>query len=587
TATFLIRMEDVTERFKGKTEDERDALLIELKKEYGEGNEYKIAVEDFFQGNQKVIFVYEIFKDIRLVGAPPSSVGKFGGDTDNWMWPRHTGDFSLFRVYMSKDGKPAEYSKENVPYHPRKYLSVSTAGIKKNDFAMVMGYPGRTERYMSSYGVEMTYSQSNPSRIKIREKRLALMKEDMDADRNVRIQYASKYARVSNYYKYFIGQNQGFKRLNIIRDKQIEEDSFYVWTQTLDSIRKEEYEDVLNSYAGIYTDYKKINLPNIYKEEAALSGTEILSFAYKSNKLYTLLKENQDTDAAKAALLAYSETYFKDYNKKTDQKIFAALLSMYYADIDPALHPSIFRTVEKKYKKDFNKYAAAVFSKSMFANKALFDAFIILPTAAALQKDPGFICMISILNDNNTLLGPALNDVQTRLKSANTTYLKGILEMHQSEILYPDANFTMRLTYGTVQDYYPRDAVYYNYYTTLEGVIEKADSTNDEFIVPKKLEQLYADKSYGDYADKDGKLPVCFITTNDITGGNSGSPVLNASGELIGVAFDGNWEAMSGNVIYEPALQRCICVDIRYVLFMIDAYAGAGHLVKEMTVVKE
>ena len=596
TVSFLIRMEDVTDKVMGSLEpgmkpearEEKIELISnELSKKAEEGTSYNAEVKSFFEGNEYYLFVYETFTDIRLVGAPPSSVGKFGGDTDNWMWPRHTGDFSLFRVYTGPDGKPAEYSKENIPYKPKHHLPVSLKGVEKNDYAMVMGYPGGTERYMSSEGVRMTEEESNPVKVKIREKRLALMKEDMNADPVVRIKYASKYAQVSNYYKYFIGQNQGLKRLKVVERKKEEEQKFQDWVEA-EADRKNMYGNVLADFDKIYADYRKVNKPYIYLEEAAF-GIESILFSYKANSFYGALKTGvtgADLDKAKAAMKIKADDFFKDYNAATDKKIFAALLSMYYKDVNPALHPGIFKEVEKKYKGDFNKYAEDVYKKSIFVSKEKFDKFLAAPSVSVIEKDPVFKTMKSILSDFRLNLGLFYGDVQDRLTKNNNLYLNGILQMKKSSKLYPDANFTMRLTYGTVQDYYPADAVYYNYYTTLSGIMEKEDSTNEEFVVPKKLKDLYLKKDYGKYADKKGYLPVCFITTNDITGGNSGSPVINGSGHLIGTAFDGNWEAMSGDIIYETKLQRCISTDIRYILFMIDKYAGAGHLINEMTLIE-
>jgi hypothetical protein len=596
TVTFLVRMEDVTSKVMGalapemSPEGREEAIeksISFIEKEAVGTTHYNAEVKSFFEGNEYYLFVYETFLDIRLVGAPPSSVGKFGGDTDNWMWPRHTGDFSMFRIYTDSTGKPAEYAKGNIPYKPKHHLPVSLKGIEKNDFAMVMGYPGGTERYMSAEGVNMTLEQSNPTRIKLREKRLAIMKEDMDANPEVRIKYASKYASISNYYKYFIGQNQGLKKLKVVARKREQEQKFQQWVDA-DPERKGMYGTVIKDFETIHKDYRKINKPYIYLEEAAFA-TEILMMVYKTNSFYKLLSAKvtgKDLEVAKADLKAKTDEYFKDYNAATDKKVFAALLSMYYNDIPKVLHPSVFKMVEKKYKGDFNKYAEDVFAKSIFASKTKMDAFLLKPDAKTLEKDPAYKAMNSILGDFRSSIGPFFGDVRNRLDKANNLYLQGVLEMRQGQKLYPDANFTMRLTYGSVQDCIPGDAIYYNYYTTLDGIIMKEDSTNEEFIVPKKLKDLYNKKDYGRYADKKGYMPVCFITNNDITGGNSGSPVINGQGHLIGTAFDGNWEAMSGDIIFEPTLQRCISVDIRYVLFMIDKFAGAGHLVNEMTLVE-
>jgi len=596
TVTFLVRMEDVTSKVlniltPGMTpearEDSIESVISRIEKETKGDTHYTVEIKSFFEGNEYYLFVYEVFQDVRLVGAPPSSVGKFGGDTDNWMWPRHTGDFSIFRIYTAPDGKPAPYAKENIPYKPKHHLPVSLKGVEKNDFAMVMGYPGGTDRYMSSEAVSMALEQSNPTRIKLREKRLALMKEDMDASPDIRIKYASKYATISNYYKYFIGQNQGLRRLKVVGRKKEEEQKFQQWVDA-EPERKGMYGNVLKDFETIHKDYRKVNKPYIYLEEGAF-GTEILLMVYQSNSYFNALKAfpaGPKLDSATAVMKAKAAEYFKDYNPSTDQKVFAALLAMYYNDVPKPLHPTIFATVEKKYKGDFNKYADDVFAKSIFASKERMNAFLAKPSVKVWEKDPAYVAYKSILGDFRSTIGPFYGNVRSRLDKANNLYLQGILEMRQGQKLYPDANFTMRLTYGSVQDCVPGDAIYYNYYTTMEGIMQKEDSTNEEFIVPKKLKELYYKKDFGRYADKKGYMPVCFITNNDITGGNSGSPVINGKGQLIGTAFDGNWEAMSGDIIFEPKLQRCISVDIRYILFMIDKYAGAGHLVNEMTLVE-
>jgi hypothetical protein len=593
SVSFLVRMEDVTAKVLGNmpagsvSEDKVEEMIKSLEAEATSGNHYNAEVKSVFEGNEYYLFVYETFTDIRLVGAPPSSVGKFGGDTDNWMWPRHTGDFSMFRIYTAPDGKPADYAKENIPLKAKYYLPISLKGVHKNDYSMVLGYPGGTERYMPSAGVEMTYEQSNPLKVKIRENILKIMKEDMDASPEIKIKYAAKYAHISNYYKYFIGQNQGLRNLDVIGKKQKQEEEFTAWVNA-DPKRKSDYGNIISDYDKIYAFYEKFNPDYVFLEEI-LQQTEILLFAYKLDKFNDVLKSKPTPDDLKAATDGAKkivDEHFKDYNAPTDKKIFASALKMYYDDIDKEFHPGVFAQVDKKYKGDFNKFAEDVFKRSILASKTKMDAFLDKPDPKILDKDLGFMTMTSILNDFRQKVGPYLGSILGKLESTNSLYLKAIMEMKKDQKLYPDANFTMRLTYGTVQDYYPRDAVYYNYFTTLKGVMEKEDSTNEEFIVPAKLKALYKNKDFGRYADSSGKMPVCFISNNDITGGNSGSPVIDGEGHLIGIAFDGNWEAMSGDIVYEPTLQRCISVDIRYVLFMIDKYAGAGHLIQEMTLVE-
>ncbi|HSZ25426.1 MAG TPA: S46 family peptidase, partial [Cytophagaceae bacterium] len=543
TVTFLVSIKDVTSDVlntltPGLTAEDREETIEKtiaaLEKEAIGNSHYTAEVKSFFESNEYYLFVYETFSDVRLVGTPPSSIGKFGGDTDNWMWPRHTGDFSMFRIYADSTGKPAEYSPTNIPYKPKHYLPISLKGIEKNDFAMVMGYPGSTERYMSAEGVNMTLEQSNPVRIKLREKKLSIMKEDMDADPEVRIKYASKYAGVSNYYKYFIGQNQGLKKLKVVTRKRDEEQKFQKWVEA-NPERKGMYGNLINDFETIHKDYRKVNKPYLYIEEAAFA-TEILLLAYKTNSFYKILAGKvQGTEFEKAIAEQREKTdeHFKDYNASTDQKIFAALLTIYYNDIPKPLHPQVFKIVEKKYKGDFNKYATEVFKKSIFASKEKMEAFLAKPDSKVLERDPAFLAMNSILGDFRKTMGPFYLDVRNKLDKANNLYVQGVLEMKQGQKLYPDANFTMRLTYGSIQDCVPGDAVYYNYFTTLEGIMLKEDSTSEEFTVPQKIKELYQKKEYGMYADKKGYMPVCFISNNDITGGNSGSPVINAEGHLI------------------------------------------------------
>lgn len=581
TVTFLVRVEEVTSYYfnNGVLIENIDSVSTVLQNNAIRGTHYTAEVKPFFERNSFYLFVNETYKDVRLVGAPPSSIGKFGGDTDNWMWPRHTGDFCLFRVYTGADGKPADYAATNVPLKPRHYLPISLQGLKQNDFSMVMGFSGNTDRYLNSQGILLAYNQSNPTKIEIREKKLQLIAEEMKKDQAVRIQYVSKYARVSNYYKYFIGQNKGLKTLGVAQRKQEDEQAFYQWVNA-ETARKEKYGYLKEGYESVYDVYEKINIPYVYFEECFF-GIDVFMEAYKASNALSSFTASGDA-AAVTRYKASADKYYKDFNVATEKKVFIALLEMYRDKVPLDMQSSLFPMIAKKYKNNMVKYADAVFAKSIFTDQARMNAFLAAPQAGVLEKDPVYTAMQTTLEEFRAKLGPYLGEVYHQLDDLNHLYLQAYLEWKKSELHYPDANFSMRLTYGSVKDYNAKDAVHYLHQTHLKGIIEKEDSLNDEFFVPKKLQQLYDTKDFGNYADSSGNVPVCFISNNDITGGNSGSPVINGKGELVGCAFDGNWEAMSGDLVFEPTLQRCISVDVRYILFIVDKYAGAGYLLKEM-----
>jgi len=590
----LVKMEDVTNKVLADVNDTmsesvREAIIKKamrkIEREAGKESEYGTSVKSMFDNNQFFLFYYETFKDIRLVGAPPSSIGKFGGDTDNWMWPRHTGDFSMFRIYTGPDGKPAKYSKDNIPYKPVKYLPISLKGVKKGDFAMVMGFPGSTDRYLTSYGIEQALEITNPAVVRIRAKKLSIMKEDMSSSDEIRIKYASKYAQTANYWKYFIGQSKGLKRLHVYDQKKELENKFDSWVNQ-NADRKAKYGDALDLIEKYYQTDKDKALAKQFLFEALLQGGEIILFPLQFRELKGILKNSPDNKELLNTFVEHakiaSEKYFKDYNKPTDKKIFAALLEMYYKEVPKEYHLSAFKTVEKKFKGDFNKYADYVYSKSIYADKAKFDAFLAKPSSKVMEKDP----VNAITNEVIQLYYKLQGEKDLNFEEGKRLFMAGLMEMQKDKSFYPNANSTIRLTYGTVGDYDPADAIHYNYYTTLKGIMEKEDPKNDEFVVPEKLKELYYAKDFGQYADADGKIHVCFTTNNDITGGNSGSVVINGNGEMIGTAFDGNWEAMSGDIAFEHKLQKCINVDVRYTLFIIDKFAGAHNLIEEMTIIK-
>jgi len=596
TISFLVRMEEVTDQVLEDVLDEMGPeeratamreVIGRIRSEATEGTHYEAQVRPMFAGNRYFLFVIETFRDVRLVGAPPESIGKFGADTDNWMWPRHTGDFALFRVYTGPDGKPADYSPENIPLKPKHYLPVSLNGYEKGDFAMVLGFPGSTTRYMISDEVQRLLDIDHPNRIKIRGIKQEIMMADMQADPKVRIQYASKYSRSSNYWKYSIGQSQGLMNLQVVDKKKAQEAAFELWVHE-NQDRKEIYGDALEMIRTGVEESREYEHTWQYLLECIYLGMESVNQGFALRELHSVLSQDEVKEEALAAITAglkeSAADFYKDYNAPTDKKVMKAMLQLLLEDVDEQYLPDFVTQVDSKYKGNVDKYVDKYFDKSMIVDQDRYMEFLDDPSLKQLEKDPTFIAVTSFFDKFNMMRG-AMMAYSEKIQEGSRLYIKGLIEMYPGRDFYPDANSTMRLTYGSVGDYEPRDAVLYEHYTTLEGVMEKEDPDNYEFVVSPKLKELFKTKDYGQYGFN-GTMPVCFTTNNDITGGNSGSPVINGKGELIGLAFDGNWEAMSGDVAFEPELQKCINVDIRYVLFVIDKFAGATHLVEEMQLVR-
>jgi len=593
SVTFLVRIEDVTSRVidktnTGMTEAERresvDAESSAITAEAIKDTQYRAMVQPFYGGNQYFLLVYEVYTDVRLVGTPPNSIGKYGHDTDNWMWPRHTGDFSVFRVYMGPDGKPAQYSEDNVPLKPKYYLPVSIRNLQKNDFAMILGYPGGTERYMTSYEVDEAMKITNTNRIKIRGERQDILMKDMVSDPKINIQYASKYSGSSNYWKFSIGQNEGLVRLRTAEKKAAFEADFMKWVKA-DPARTEKYGNALSLIENaVKGRAEKYNVQQ-YLSEVFRGSCEMISFAGQLVPLEDALtaKDSKKVTEIKERVLKNIDNFYSNYSYPTDRKVTKALLKLYKADIDPKFWPDFYVQIDKKFKGNVDAYVDDMFLRSFFTSPEKLKAFLDNPSLKLLQKDPAFIAAKSV-SATRSKLQKDLESYSADLSKGQRTYIAGVMEYTPEKTKYPDANFTMRMTYGKVLDYYPYDAVHYNWYTTIDGVMQKYKKGDYEFDLPQHFIDLYDKKEYGRYAASEGYMPVCFITDNDITGGNSGSPVINGNGELIGLAFDGNWEAMTGDIAFEPELQRTICVDIRYVLWVMDIYAGAGHLLKEMDI---
>ena len=573
---FIRKIVDVTSDVLGAVPDivggeERSRLVAEhaeaVKSRFETENPgMEISVKPFFGGNQFFAFVIEVFSDVRLVGTPPTSIGKFGGDTDNWMWPRHTGDFSVFRVYAGPDNKPADYAPENRPYKAEKFLKVSLNGYDEADFAMIMGFPGSTQRYMTSYEIDRMLEVENPQRIFIRGERQAILKEDMAASDKVRIQYASKYAQSSNYWKNSIGMSRGIKRLDVKGRKQEQEAAFRAWAAK-NTLPTEGYVDALDKIRESVEETLPSFASRQYLQEAFLRAVEILTPAR-----YALMLKGAELEKA-------LKGFYKDYNRATDRRVAKRMFQIVKENCKEL--PSVFaEVIDERFGGDTDAYVDYLYDNSVLADEG--KALAAVASGEDLSKDPAVLLNRSIAKKMRAL-SEAQQDGQQKYADGHRLYIAGLMRMQPKKAWASDANFTIRLTYGRVLPYNPADGIRYNYYTTLKGVMEKENPENPtEFTVPAKLKELYAAKDFGRYANAAGELPTCFLADCDITGGNSGSPVLNAKGALIGLAFDGNWEAMSGDVAFEPELQRTIAVDVRYVLFVIDKFAGAGWLLDEL-----
>lgn len=585
---FVRRIEEVTDRVVGNVPDiacgeERARIVDEnietLRSEMQEAEPgMEIEIKSFFGGNQYFAFVVEVYSDVRLVGTPPNSIGKFGGDTDNWMWPRHTGDFSVFRVYASPDNKPAAYSPENVPLRTKNYLKISIAGYHPNSFTMIMGFPGSTDRYMTSYEIDRMLEVENPQRIFLRGERQEILKEDMASSDRIRIQYASKYAMSSNYWKNSIGMSRGLRKLDVKSKKQVQEAAFQRWAESpkTQSRYGDRYVNVLDD---IRISEELIKAPAgtlQYLREALGLSVEILIPAR-----ILQLAGDSIPDARRDQFKRMLKDFYKDYSPSTDRKVAKRMIRLVKENVKDL--PAVFATIDERFGGDTDAYVDDMYDRTAFAEEqsalALLDDF----APERLKADPVYPLMTSVL-EKLFSLREEMKESSAALRDAQRLYIDGLMKMEPKKAWAPDANFSLRLTYGQVLPYDPADGVTYHYYTTLKGVMEKEDSENPEFVVPERLKELYAARDYGRYANEQGELPIAFLANCDITGGNSGSPVMDHKGRLIGLAFDGNWEAMSGDVAFEPDLQRTISVDIRYVLFIIDKYAGAQRLIREMKI---
>lgn len=598
TVTFINRIEDVTSRvMKGVSEGITDARIDsitkanikQLEKEAVTGTHYEAFVRPFFYGNEYYLFVTETFRDIRMVGAPPSSIGKFGGESDNWMWPRHNADFSVFRIYAGKDNKPAEYSPDNVPYTPKHVVPVSLKGYKEGDFTMVYGFPGRTQEYLSSYAVDMIMNESDPLKVSLREKRLNIMSTDMRQSDAVRINYATKFASIANYYKKWMGEMNGLKKYDALSKKQAFEKQF-MEAVNADPAKKEKYGNLFAEFEKIYTEYRVLNKQVDYYSEC-LMAIEAFSYARSYINLMGELKKKQKglTNNFETNLAEYRKLgFYKAYNQPTDVKMCKAMLEAYISGVSPANRPPVLDSFIVANGGDAKKMTDFLFANTSFADKTKTEAMLadLEKYPNLYERDPLFYLTNAIVKYYSVSVFPQFQYDDREINELQKLYIKGQQEVFKDKKFYPDANSTLRVAYGKVSSYEPKDGVKYNYYTTLDGIMEKYIPGDEEFDVPAKLIDLYKKKDFGPYANPDGKMQVAFTASNHTTGGNSGSPVFNAKGELIGTNFDRNWEGTMSDIMYNPNQCRNITLDVRYTLFIIDKFAGAGYLLNEMKLVK-
>ena len=589
---FLNQVKDVTEAVlkdvtAQTTEAERDELVRKNSKaiveEYGKQDFHRVEVVPFYSGNQYILFDYIEYKDVRLVCCPPWGIGKFGADTDNWTWPRHKGDFNIFRVYTDQEGNPANYAQDNIPMKSKWFLPINLDGVKPSDYAMILGYPGSTDRYSTSYTVKNIIEEEGPAIIDCRTTKLDNYRKHMDADQKVFIQYASKQASVSNYWKYYIGQVKQLKRNHVYERRQAQEQDFRNWVDA-DPKRKAEYGNIFEGIEKKWEILDEIEKSFVYHREAGWNGGEAIALSRRFRTLNDSIEAKADKEWIKQFSDRHrniAESVFKDYNAALDQDVTAALLNLFYKNIPTALMPSEILRIGRENNGDFTEYIAKAFQKSVFTDPARLEKWLQKPKS--LSKDPLYALSYNIVESYQNLYA-RYEEAQNLGNAGERLYMKGLMEMQQDRNFYPDANFTMRLTYGTVEPYKAADAVNYNYYTTMDGVMAKYVPGNWEFDIPQDVRDLVARKDYGRYANEKGELVVNFITTNDITGGNSGSPVIDGEGNLIGLAFDGNWEAMSGDLNFENKVQRTICMDARYLLWCIEKVGKCDNIIKELKI---
>jgi len=600
TVTIMKRMEDVTaEVLHGVginvAEAVRDSLIRinidKIEELASDTSGYETQVRPLFYGNAYYIFFTETFRDIRLVGAPPSNIGRFGGDTDNWMWPRHTGDFALFRIYVGADNKPADYSPDNVPYNPVRFLPISTKGAEKSDFTFVLGFPGRTRQFLPAVAVEGITQVSNPAAIELRERRLEIMNDVMKQNELVRIQYAAKQAGIANVWKRMIGENRGIRRMEAVQRKRDQEQEFMQWSMS-DPNLLATFGGIIPAFGQIYEELIPLNLSRTYLTEAG-RGIEAVRFAGQFNELVQTSKKKKKLDEELQnhinELLSSAEDHFKNYSAKIDRQVMADMLQMYYSGLGKEQVPEIIKSLYAESKGDFSALSHEAFTGSVFTDQQRLQHFLSKYRPRdfrQIEKDIFFRLAIG-LNDHlqNRILKRSVI-LERQLDSLKRIYVKGLMKMQPDRRFYPDANLTLRVSYGKVEGYYPRDAVYYRHYTTIEGIMEKEDPEIYDYIVEDKLKELYRQRDYGMYADDEGQMRVCFIASNHTSGGSSGSPVLNGEGHLIGINFDRNWEGTMSDLMYDPDMCRNISLDIRFCLFIIDKFAGAGHLLDEMMLIE-